>query len=239
MEDKASATACLKFVSEGFRSSFVRSRSLIMLIVSTIFLTACSRAEIMETLGMDELLGSLGPVDEVLRGCAVLAGLALLIVGWKIYRFVVTFPGFLAGAVLGAWLGHRLSGELHWALLGLVIGGLIGVWLARVVHDIAVFGLGMLGGLYILYNLWGFIAEGSPTTLISGLSAILGGLTLLVLSRHWMVFLSSAIGATMVIWGLQGNPFLIPVLFLGGIIVQYWFSRGVGEKAFMRSNGST
>jgi hypothetical protein len=106
-------------------------------------------------------------------------------------------------------------------------------------HDIAVFVVGAIGGLYVLYNLWVFFAEGSPTPLIGGLSAIFGGLTLLVLSRHWMVFLSSAIGATMVIWGIQGNPFVIPVLFVFGIIVQYWISRGVGEKAFVRSDGST
>jgi hypothetical protein len=214
-------------------------RTLMMLLMSAPFLAACSRADIMDTLGIEELLSRLGPMDEVLRWGAVLAGLALLIIGWKIYRFVVTFPGFLVGAVLGAWLGHRLSGELQWAILGLILGGLIGAWLARVVHDIAVFVVGAMGGLYILYNLWEFFAVGSPTPLIGGLSAILGGLTLLVLSRHWMVFLSSAIGATMIIWGLQGNPFVIPVLFLGGIIVQYWLSRGVGEKVFVRSNGST
>jgi hypothetical protein len=119
-----------------------------------------------------------------------------------------------------------------------VLGGLIGAWLARVVHDIVLFGIGAMGGLYVLYNLWGFFAEGSPTPLLGGLSAIFGGLILLILSRHWMVFLSSAIGATMVIWGIQGNPFLIPILFLSGIIVQYWISRVVGEKAFVRSNGS-
>lgn len=210
-----------------------------MLLMGTIFLTACSRADILDTLGIEELLGKLGPMNEVLRGGAVLAGLLLLVIGWKIYRFVVTFPGFLVGAVFGAWLGHRLSGELFWALLGLIFGGLIGAMLARVVHDIAVFVVGAIGGLYVLYNLWGYFAEGSPAPLIGGLSAIFGGLTLLVLSRHWMVFLSSAIGATMLIWGIQGNPFVIPILFVFGIIVQYWISRGVGEKAFVRSDGST
>jgi hypothetical protein len=239
MEDKLSVNAWLKVVSERQSLFILRSRPLMLLFVSTLFLAACSGAEIMDTLGIEELLAKLGPMDEVLRGGAVLAGLVLLVIGWKIYRFVVTFPGFLVGAVLGAWLGHRLSGELHWAILGLILGGLIGAWLARVVHDIAVFVVGAMGGLYILYNLWGGFAEDSPTPLIGGLSAIIGGLTLLVLSRHWMVFLSSAIGATMVIWGLQGNPFVIPVLFLTGIVVQYWMSRVVGEKAFVRSNGST
>jgi hypothetical protein len=108
-----------------------------------------------------------------------------------------------------------------------------------VVHDIAVFGVGAVGGLYILYNLWGNFAEGSPTPLIGGLCAMIGGLMLLVLSRHWMVFLSSAIGATMLIWGIEGNPLLIPALFVLGIVMQYLISRGVGEKALVRSDGST
>ncbi|MFX0145806.1 MAG: DUF4203 domain-containing protein, partial [Candidatus Hodarchaeota archaeon] len=203
------------------------------------FLTACSRAEIIESLGIEELLDKLGPMNAILRGGAVLAGLLLLVIGWKIYRFVVTFPGFLVGAVFGAWLGNRLSGELYGALLGIAIGGFIGAWLARVVHDIAVFVVGASGGLYVLYNLWGYFAEGSPEPLIGGLGAIIGGLTLLVLSRHWMVFLSSAIGATMLIWGIEGNPFFIPALFVLGIVMQYLISRGVGEKALVRSDGTT
>jgi len=239
MENRVNINAWPKAVRERLLVSYSRVRPVMMLLMGTIFLTACSRAEIMDTLAIEELLGRLGPMNEVLRGGAVLAGLLLLVMGWKIYRFVVTFPGFLVGAVFGAWLGHRLAGELHWALLGLVLGGLIGAWLARVVHDIAVFVVGAIGGLYVLYTLWGFFAAGSPTPLIGGLSAIFGGLTLLVLSRHWMVFLSSAIGATMVIWGIRGNPFVIPILFLFGIIVQYWISRVVGEKAFVRSDGST
>jgi hypothetical protein len=238
VEDKPFAITRLKVVNERLLMPLTAIRPLMMLLMTIPFLAACSRAEIMDTLGIEDLLSKLGPMDEVLRWGAVLAGLVLLIIGWKIYRLVVTFPGFLVGAVLGAWLGHRLSGELHWAILGLVLGGLIGAWLARVVHDIAVFGVGAMGGLYVLYNLWGFFAEGSPMPLVGGLSAILGGLTLLVLSRHWMVFLSSLIGATMVIWGVQGSPFVIPILFLFGIIVQYWISRVVGEKAFVRSNES-
>jgi hypothetical protein len=239
LEDKVPNLAWSKAIKERLLAFYSRSRCLMMLLMSTSFLTACSRAEIMDSLGIEELLGRLGPMNDILRGGAVLAGLLLLVIGWKIYRFVVTFPGFLVGAVFGAWLGHRLSGELYWALLGIVLGGLIGAWLARVVHDIAVFGVGAFGGLYVLYNIWGFFAEGSPTPLIGGLSAIIGGLILLVLSRHWMVFLSSAIGATMLIWGVYGNPFVIPVLFVFGIIVQYSISKAVGERAFVRSDGST
>jgi hypothetical protein len=238
-ENKVPIDAWSKAVKQRLLAFYSRGRSLMMLLMGTLFLTACSRAEIMDTLGIEELLSRLGPMNDVLRGGAVLAGLLLLVVGWKIYRFVVTFPGFLVGAVFGAWLSHRLSGESFWALLGLILGGLIGGWLARVVHDIAVFVVGAIGGLYVLYNLWGFFAEGSPTLLIGGLSAIFGGLILLVLSRHWMVFLSSAIGATMLIWGIQGNPFVIPVLFVFGIIVQYSISKTVGEKAFVRADGST
>jgi hypothetical protein len=239
MKNNVTVKAWSEAVKERLMEFCSRGRCLMMLFMSTSFLTACSRAEIIDTLGIEELLGRLGPMNDILRGGAVLAGLLLLVIGWKIYRFVVTFPGFLVGAVFGAWLGNRLSGELYWALLGLILGGVIGAWLARVVHDLAVFGVGAIGGLYILYSLWGFFAEGSPTPLIGGLSAIFGGLTLLVLSRHWMVFLSSAIGATMLIWGVQGNPFVIPILFVLGIIVQYSISKFAGEVAFVRSDGPT
>ncbi len=239
MESKVAVKAWSKILTGRLLLCDSRGRALILLLVGAQFLAACSRAEIIESLGIEELLVKLGPMNAILRGGAVLAGLLLLVIGWKIYRFVVTFPGFLVGAVFGAWLVHRLSGELFWALLGLILGGVIGAWLARVVHDIAVFAVGAIGGLYVMYNLWGFFAEGSPTPLMGGLCAMFGGLTLLVLSRHWMVFLSSAIGATMLIWGIEGNPFLIPALFVLGIVMQYLISRGVGEKALVRSDGST
>jgi hypothetical protein len=237
-EIKVKVQTRMKTFGRFLHASWSSSQPLVKSFVATSFLTACTRAEIIETLGIEDLLERLGPMNEVLRGGAFLAGLLLLILGWKIYRFVVTFPGFLVGAVFGAWVVHRISGEIHWALLGLALGGLIGAWMAGVVHDIAVFIVGAIGGLYVLYSLWGTFAEGSPTPLIGGLSAIIGGLILLVLSRHWMVFLSSAIGATMLIWGIRGNPFLIPILFVFGIIVQYWISSLRGEKAFVRSDGS-
>jgi hypothetical protein len=208
----------------------LRYLSLLLLIL----LGGCSSPIDVNSDQIQDLLNGLSPLVEVLRFIAIGAGLVLLVAGWKIYRLVVALPGFLIGAALGVWIGHQVSGDLTFALIGFAVGGLIGVWLARVVHDIALFVVGAVGGVYVMQNVWGYLSELTPSTWVLVLGAILGGGLLLALSRHWMVFLSSVIGAMMFVWGVQVDIAWILVAFVFGLVMQYGISRALGEKAFAR-----
>jgi len=97
--------------------------------------------------------------------------------------------------------------------------------------------IGAVGGVYILNNLWSLLLESSPSIYIVIISGIIGGIALLTLYKHWMVFLSSAIGAVMFGWGIQGSVGLVVVLFLVGVVVQYSVLRSKGDSAFVRPDG--
>jgi len=227
----------IEIVGGGCRSSCLRLKLGLFSLICAMSLASCSSGLDLESVGIYDLVTNLGPAQRVLSVVAMLAGFLLLVVGWKIYRLVVVLPGFLIGAVLGAWLGQRLSEYFSLIIIGLALGGLIGIWLAQVVHNFALFVIGAVGGVYILNSLWSLLLESSPPIYIVIISGIIGGIALLTLYKHWMVILSSAIGAVMFGWGIQGSVGLVVVLFLVGVVVQYSVLRSKGDSAFVRPDG--
>jgi hypothetical protein len=184
------------------------------------------------------MLLSLGTARGVLRLLALIGGLILLLIGWKIYRAVIALPGFLIGAALGVQLGHSLYESGAVALVGLIVGGLLGALLTLALHDMAVFGVGAVGGIFITRSLWEAFADTPVSTLAIILGAIVGGLALFAMSKLWMMVLSAAIGATMIAWGVQDGLSVMAALFLVGLAVQYLLSRVLREDAFRGSSSN-
>ena len=223
-------------VGGGCRSNRLHLKLGLFSLICAISLTSCSGMDL-ESIGIYGLVTNLGPAQRVLSAVAMLAGLLLLVAGWKIYRLVVVLPGFLIGAVLGVWIGQKLPDNFSFILIGFALGGLIGIWLAQVVHNFALFVIGAVGGVYLLNNLWSLLLESSPSILILIISGVIGGIALLTLYKHWMVFLSSVIGAVMFGWGIQGSIGLVAVLFLIGVLVQYSVLRSKDASATVRPDG--
>jgi hypothetical protein len=196
-----------------------------LLILSVLSLSACGQGKVTQGFQLYELLGNIGPWQEILRVTAVVAGLILLVIGGKVYRFGVTLPGFLVGAGLGVWLAHQLIDSWQVATVGLIVGGLIGAWLSMVLHDLAVFVIGSIATVYILQGLWSMLTNNPPNTILLIVLGIVGGVLLLATSKHWTILLSSIIGATLLRWGIPTSIWLIFIFFLLGIIVQYGMSR--------------
>ena len=227
-----------KMVSERDRIwSRVKVSSL--LILGVFSLSACSQGKAIQGFQLDELLGNIGPSQEILRVIAVVAGLILLVVGGKIYRFGVALPGFLVGAGLGVWLAHQLIDSWQVAIVGLIVGGLIGAWLSLVLHDLAVFVIGSIATVYILQGLWSILDNNPPSIFLLIILGIVGGVVLLATSKHWTILLSSIIGATMLGWGIPTSIWLIFIFFLLGIIVQYGMSRATGREDSSKVTRST
>lgn len=208
------------------------ARLLLLLVFFALGTGGCSTPLFAREALMEDLVQRLGPTQLPLRTLAVLGGVVLLFVGWKIYRFVVALPGFFVGAVLGAQVGYQLSQSGWIALVGLMLGGVLGVWLALTLHDLAVFAIGALGGIFLVGNLWPLLAQTPVPLLLEIAGGIVAGLVLLAMARTWMMLLSAAVGATMLVWGIHEHVFWIVVLFLLGIIVQLGLSRALGEKAY-------
>jgi hypothetical protein len=123
--------------------------------------------------------------------------------------------------------------QTGWIALGaLLIGGLLGAWLALMVHDLAVFAIGAVGGTFLAGELWRLFSSTDPTLVFEVGAAVVGGILLLMMAKAWMMLLSAAVGATMFAWGVQINELYIPLLFLLGIAVQSLLSRAMGERAY-------
>ncbi|NIS81820.1 MAG: DUF4203 domain-containing protein [Anaerolineales bacterium] len=192
----------------------------------------CSYSLVARDALLEEFVQRFGPAQLPLRALAIVGGVALLFVGWKIYRFVVALPGFFVGAVLGAQIGYQLSHSGWIALIACVLVGILGVWLALGLHDLAVFAIGALGGTFLAGSLWAMSAATPVPLWLEVVAGIVGGVLLLAMARTWMMLLSAAVGATMLVWGIQENVLWILVFFVLGIGVQFGLSRALGEKAF-------
>lgn len=194
---------------------------------------ACSAPMVLEQTVVDDIvLDTLGPVGKSLYLLAMIGGALLLFAGWKIYRFIVALPGFFIGAMLCVQIAFRLDQSGWIALLALLIGGMLGAWLALLLHDLAIFAIGAVGGTFLAAAIWRMFSTIELTLLFEVGAAVVGGILLLTMAKAWMMLLSAAVGATMFVWGIQTSVIYIPILFLLGIIVQSLLSRAMGERAY-------
>jgi len=201
--------------------------------VAMLAIVACSLPVIVkETVVDDIILDTFGPVGQSLYLLAAIGGALLLFAGWKIYRFIVALPGGFVGAMLGVQIAFHL-GKSGWiALFALLIGGVLGAWLALVVHDLAIFAIGAVGGIFLAGAIWRVFSTTDPTLLFEVGVGIVGGVLLLAMARAWMMLLSAAVGAVMLVWGVQISLAYVPLFFVLGIVVQSLLSRALGERAY-------
>ena len=216
-----------------------RLKPFMLFLASVLSLTACSSSLIEWPTEIELFLENSGLMRDALHIFAILGGLALLLAGWKIYRFVVALPGFFIGAILGAQIGFRLGESELWAIAGLLLAGMIGAWLALVVHDLAVFVIGAIGGVVIASSLWDVFSSSPSPLWVEVIGIVVGGLVLLALARLRMILLSSAVGAGMFTWGIHGGLMAAIVLFVVGVIVQYGWARSMGVEPFSDPEPST
>ncbi len=210
-----------------------RWRQALVLTVVMLAVMACSLPTLVKETVVDDLvLDTFGPVGKSLYLLAAIGGALLLFAGWKIYRFIVALPGFFIGAFLSVQIAFRMDQSGWIALLALLIGGMLGAWLALMLHDLAIFAVGVVGGTFLAAAIWNLFSSSEPTLLFEIVAAIVGGVLLLTMAKAWMMLLSAAVGATMFVWGVQISVTYIPLFFLLGIVVQSLLSRAMGEKAY-------
>lgn len=206
-------------------------RTVIHLAAVPIFLGACSPALEDGLVGFTSVAFLSGLTHDVLRAAAIGAGALLLVLGWRIYRWVIALPGFLLGAILAVSLIQFLELGKLYEWVGLAIGGGLGAWMALVVHDVAVFLVGGFGGTFLAYSLWGLLAERDPPVWALVAVGILFGVLLLSMVDARRILVSAAIGATMVGWGLKASLLIMVALALSGLILQTNLSRRLRMQA--------
>jgi hypothetical protein len=157
----------------------------------------------------------------------LLIGIALLLLGRKLFWLFVAVAGFVLGLVIAPLF---LSGQPDWVVLLVAIGvGILGALLAVVVQEIAIAVAGFIFGGYGLLSLleiinlnpgeWGWIV------FITG--GIIGAVLVLYLFDPALIVLSSLVGANLISLALNLDPPIDLVVFVVLCIIGIVFQAGL------------
>ncbi len=153
----------------------------------------------------------------------ILAGIALLVAGRRLFWLFVGLIGFLSGVRLAS---HFFPGQPEWMVFAIALmAGVFGAFLALVLQWFAIGLAGFFAGGYILatmVKISGWETDGTHWLFLIG--GILGALLILVLFRWALIILSSLAGAGLIIETLHADRWvailLFAALFIAGVFVQ-------------------
>jgi hypothetical protein len=156
----------------------------------------------------------------------IIAGIALLVYGRKLFWLVVGASGFLVGVTVSTRLFHDQP-ESALIVIGLAVGAL-GAILAILVQKIAIGLAGFLVGGYGAYRLLEFLSLSSDSQMMLRLPLLVGGvlgLAIALFMFEWaLVVLSSMMGSALIVYATQpegqGASVVFIVLFILGLVIQ-------------------
>ena len=155
----------------------------------------------------------------------ILVGLALLILGKKLFWLFVGAIGFIGASHMAA---RYFSGLPDWQILIITIAaGLIGILLAVFFQKVAIILVGFYTGGYLVVSLFNTLNLAPPPALPWApfiIGGILGAVLLYILFDWTLIVLSSLAGAAFITETIQINPvpsaILLAAMFLAGVIIQ-------------------
>jgi hypothetical protein len=189
-------------------------------IVDTIESGAENTVETFNTV-LDRLLVT--PRSALVRALLIVAGILLLVAGWRVYDYIVVIAGIVVGATVA--LSLVTTNDTLVMIGAMIIGGLIGALLGVFLYYVAVFVIGAYIGIVLTGAIIDAISSSPPSPVILLIGAVIGGLLLIGLSFEFLVLLSSLVGAQMLTLGL-GLPLIWTLIFaIIGMIVQFMLMR--------------
>ncbi len=155
----------------------------------------------------------------------ILVGLALLILGKKLFWLFVGAIGFVGASDAAAM---HFSGLPNWQILIISFAaGLLGILLALFFQKLAILLVGFYTGGYLAVSLFNMLNMAPPPTLPWApfiIGGLLGAVLLYLLFDWTLIVLSSLAGATFISQMIQPlgipSPIVVAALFLAGIIIQ-------------------
>jgi len=137
----------------------------------------------------------------------VIGGLVTCFAGYRLFRIVLGFFGFILGIMIGTSL---VGSSSTWTMImGALVGGVVGAVLMVAAYFV---GVGLIGaGLAVLglHVVWSQVTTGDPNTVVTVVVAVLGALLALSIVRYVAIFGTAIAGAwTSLVGGLalMGDP---------------------------------
>ena len=160
---------------------------------------------------------------------SVLIGVALLLFGRRLFWLLVAAVGFAAGVQLAPSLVHEPSQLL--VITAALVLGFVGALLALFLQKFAVAIVGFVaGGRLAVAIMAAFVVQHETTFALTFLiGGIIGGLLFLLLFDWALIFLSSMVGAYLIMSAVTlpqvGAAIAFIVLTIIGVIVQAGLNR--------------
>lgn len=132
---------------------------------------------------------------------AVIVGLIECFFGYRIFKFIIGFTGFVFGGVLAGMAGYAVSEEALVALIAGLVGGIIGAAMMLLFYYIGIFLTGaLIGGLMGTVLSTAFYDSPEPIVII--LLALLAGILALVLQKLMIILSTSFTGSFIAVGGI-------------------------------------
>ena len=145
------------------------------------------------------------PEGEVTRLLMLFGGVILLVLGWRIYEYIIL-----------------ISGVLGWRIYECILSILL--------YYVAVFIIGAYTGMVLTAAIAGALNLTPISALALLIAAIVGGLILLGLSMELLAFVSAVVGAQMIALALDLTDEWIIILAFVGIVLQLGIARLSGTS---------
>ena len=139
---------------------------------------------------MERVLSSLDGAETIGAAAAVLVGLVVCFLGYRLLRIVVAICGFAVGAALGYLLAGLLGGSEQVTWIAALVGGLTGAALGAAVFRFGVFLVGAAAGA-VVGGMIGSQLTGDAAVAAIPVAAVLVGI-LAVASRRIVIIFATA-----------------------------------------------
>ena len=154
----------------------------------------------------------------------ILAGIALLIAGRRLFWLFVGLIGFISGIRI---VSHFFPGQPEWMVLATaLVAGVLGAVLAFVLQWLAIGLAGFFAGAYIVVSLLhisGWETSGTDW-LFFFIGGVLGTILIIILFDWALIILSSLAGAGLIMETVHADRsvtiLLFIALFIVGVLVQ-------------------
>ena len=166
------------------------------------------------------------PENDLVLLVMVVGGVLLLVLGWRLYEYIVVIAGILVGATFAIALVADESTTVQ--IVALIIGGLLGALLSVFLYYVAVFFIGAYLGMVLLEVIANALDLAEPTAVALLVAAIVGGIVAIGLGIELLVVLSAVVGAQMLVVALGLQSYWILILALIGIAIQVYATRYYG-----------
>ena len=160
----------------------------------------------------------------------VIGGLITCFAGYRLFRIVLGFFGFIVGIMTATSMVG--SGSTWTMVMAALAGGVVGAVLMVAAYFI---GIGLVGaGLAVLglHVVWAQAAGGEPNTIVTVIVAVLGALVALSIVRYVAIFGTAIAGAwTFIIGGLAllGDTKALVAASAGDVWVLYPWQPAQGD----------